>query len=548
MKNAMSLFSKLENLLYNSCMITFDSLTLKAFVEENQGFLQDARIQKIQQPTRRDFIFQIRKNGESRKLYININPQFHHVCFMSKDNENRRRIEIPQKPPMFCMLLRKYLENSRICRINQPLYERILEIFVETYNELGEKIYLCLAIELMGKHSNVILYNDDTNVILGCAHNVGAEKSQVREMAGTLPYTYPPKQNKTDILTYNGAVDYACLSKDFYWFSKSFSELVTGKPLEKLKEYVELRNLSPAISNDYKKYCLFSSLLVDNIPQKTVNDMIDNYYSYYQENDKFVNLQTHLLTLTNQKRKRTISSIAKMQQQIAREANCDNYRLYGDLIMANLYNSPDYIDKITLFDYENNQNITIELDATKTLKENANKFYKQYNKGKTSRQKLGEMVEELQQTKSYLEQIEYSLNNAKTYEDLLEVKPELVGEQISKPSKHDANTPVKIEKGVFTIYIGKNNRQNDYIVSKLAKEDDLWFHTKDCAGSHVLLKGDNPENSLILECAKLAKEYSSASKSSKVGVIYTKRKYLKKPPKANLGYVTYSHEQEIIID
>ena len=529
-------------------MITFDSLTLKAFVEENQEFLQDARIQKIQQPTRRDFLFQIRKNGESRKLYININPQFHHVCFMSKKNESRRRIEIPQKPPMFCMLLRKYLENSRICKINQPQYERILEVFVETYNELGEKIYLCLAIELMGKHSNIILYNDDTNVILGCAHNVGAEKSQVREMAGTLPYTYPPKQNKTDILTYNGVVDYANLSKDFYWFSKSFSELVTGQSLEKLKEYVELINLSPAISSDYKKYCLFSSLLADNIPQKTVNEMIDNYYSYYQEKDKFINLQTHLLTLTNQKRKRTISSIAKMQSQIDRESNCDKYRLYGDLIMANLYNNSDYTDKITLFDYENNRNITIELDSTKTLKENANKFYKQYNKGKTSRQKLSEMVEELLQTKSYLEQIEYSLNKSKTYEDLLEIKPELVEEQNSKPTKHNANTPEKIEKGEFTIYIGKNNRQNDFIVSKLAKDDDLWFHTKDCAGSHVLLKGDKPENSLILECAKLAKEYSSASKSSKVGVIYTKRKYLKKPPKANLGYVTYSHEQEIIID
>ena len=349
-------------------------------------------------------------------------------------------------------------------------------------------------------------------------------------------------------MTYNGVVDYANLSKDFYWFSKSFSELVTGQSLEKLKEYVELINLSPAISSDYKKYCLFSSLLADNIPQKTVNEMIDNYYSYYQEKDKFINLQTHLLTLTNQKRKRTISSIAKMQQQIDREANCDNYRLYGDLIMANLYNNSDYTDKITLFDYENNQNITIELDSTKTLKENANKFYKQYNKGKTSRQKLSEMVEELLQTKSYLEQIEYSLNKSKTYEDLLEIKPELVEEQNSKPTKHNANTPEKIEKGEFTIYIGKNNRQNDFIVSKLAKDDDLWFHTKDCAGSHVLLKGDKPENSLILECAKLAKEYSSASKSSKVGVIYTKRKYLKKPPKANLGYVTYSHEQEIIID
>ena len=124
-------------------MITFDSLTLKAFTEEASDFLTGARIQKIQQPTRRDFVFTIRKNGESKKLYININPQFHHICFMSKENEEKRLIEIPQKPPMFCMLLRKYLENSVIAKVNQPKYERILEFYIETYNELSEKIYLC---------------------------------------------------------------------------------------------------------------------------------------------------------------------------------------------------------------------------------------------------------------------------------------------------------------------------------------------------------------------------------------------------------------------
>lgn len=177
-------------------MITFDSLTLKAWLEENQEYLKGARIQKIQQPTRRDFVFSIRKGGETKKLYININPQCYHVCFMNKENEAKRLIEIPQKPPMFCMLLRKYLENAVISKVEQPPYERILEFYIETFNELSEKIYLCLAIELMGKHSNVILYSYDTNMIIGCAHNVGAEKSKEREMAGGLPYIYPPGRPK----------------------------------------------------------------------------------------------------------------------------------------------------------------------------------------------------------------------------------------------------------------------------------------------------------------------------------------------------------------
>jgi len=529
-------------------MITFDNLTLKAFTEESRDFLTDARIQKIQQPTRRDFIFSIRKNGETRKLYVNINPQLHHICFMSRENEERRRIEIPQKPPMFCMLLRKYLENSRICKINQPPYERILEFYIETYNEISEKIYLCLAIELMGKHSNVILYNDDTNVIIGCAHNVGAEKSQVREMAGTLPYTYPPKQNKTDILTYNGEINYDKLSSDFYWFSKSFASQCKNQPLENLKSYVELKNVTPAISGGYKEFSLFEELLPEAILQKSVNAMIDNYFTHYQEEEKFKTLKTHLMALTHQKLKRVQNSLDKMQTRLKQEENCDKYRLFGDLIMANLYAGKDYSNTIEVFDYENNKNITIELDETKALKDNANAYYKLYNKGKTSKQKLGNMCEEFIRTKTYLEQIEYSLVQAKNYEELLEIKPELVTDNAPKEKKHKAVEPEKILKGDFTIYIGKNNRQNDFIVSKLAKDNDFWFHTKDCAGSHVLLRGENPQDEMILECAKLAKQNSSASNSSKVGVIYTKAKYLKKPPKANLGYVTYSQEKEIIID
>lgn len=276
--------------------------------------------------------------------------------------------------------------------------------------------------------------------------------------------------------------------------------------------------------------------------------MIDNYYTYWQETELFNNLKTHLLTLTRQKLKRTKNSLKKMEVQLKQEENCDKYRLYGDLIMANLYQNQDYTKKIEVFDYENNKMQTIELDETKTLKENANKFYKQYNKGKTTSQKLGEMHTNLSQTAEYQAQIEYSIQSAKTYEDLMEIMPEVLEEAPKCEKKHSAIEPEKIIDGEFTIYIGKNNKQNDYIVSKLAKDNDLWFHTRDCAGSHVLLKGPNPSNEEILKCAKLAKAYSSGASSTKVGVIYTKRKYLKKPPKANLGYVTYSGEKEIIID
>lgn len=470
-------------------MITFDSLTLKLWIEENKDFLTGARIQKIQQPTRRDFVFSIRKQGETKKLYININPQLHHVCFMSKDNETKRMIEIPQKPPMFCMLLRKYLENSVIAKVNQPPFERILEFYIETYNELSEKIYLCLAIELMGKHSNIILYNYDTNVIVGCAHNVGAEKSREREMAGGLPYIYPP-----------GA------PKEWYAGANSFSNTA-----------------------------------------ENINQRIDDYYADCIYKDKFINLRHYLSATVNSKLKKSKSSYDKMQYRLKEQEDADKYRLFGDLIMANLYNNSDYSKSIEVFDYENNKNIKLALDESLTLKDNANKFYKLYNKSKTSISKLGALSQDLYADIVYLEQVIYSIEAAENIDDLLEIKNEIIPCETKKENKKSAVEPLETEIDGVKIYIGKNNRQNDYIVSKLAKDEDYWFHTKDCAGSHVLLKSAEPSDKLILECVKLAKENSSAKNSSKIGVIYTKRKYLKKPPKAALGYVTYRNEKEIIL-
>ena len=460
-------------------MINYNSLMLKNWIEENSDFLTGARIQKIQQPTRRDFVFVIRNKGESRKFYININPQYYHVCFMSKENELKRFIEIPQKPPMFCMLLRKYLENAVISHVEQPQFERILEFYIETYNELSEKIYLCLAIELMGKYSNVILYNYDTNIILGCAHNVGAEKSREREMAGGLPYVYPSGRPNS-------------------WYSAD-------------------KNILPS--------------------------EIDSYYAQIISDDKIKRVKSDCAQIVNKKIKKDKTSLKKIQS--ANDKDYDKYRLYGDLIMANLYSNKDYLKTINVYDYENNCEISIELDETKTLKDNANRYYKLYNKSKTAHEKMQEMSLKLKENIEYNEQILYSLELVNDMDELLEIKSEIEPEKQVKSTKKVMIEPLQIEG--FDVYVGKNNRQNDYIVSKLSKDEDLWFHTRDCAGSHVLLKCENPSDKLIFECAKLAKKYSKGSLSSKVSVIYTKRKHLKKPPKANLGYVIYKCEQEILV-
>lgn len=257
-------------------MINIDFLTLKAFFTENIDFIIGARLQKIQQPTRRDFIFSLRNNSESRKLYININPPIYHLAFISTENEEKRTIEIPKQPPMFCMLLRKYLDGCRIADACVIENERILEFHFDTCDEFAQRRSLCLAIELMGKHSNLILYDRETYIIIGCAHNVGSEKSRYRELKGGLKYIYPPQKMKTE------------LSNELKLQFKGLSE-------EKIQNYLSSETFSPAILGD--RYTLFQELLENSIPQNSVNEMLDNYYSNFQEQINLENLKISFLII-----------------------------------------------------------------------------------------------------------------------------------------------------------------------------------------------------------------------------------------------------------
>lgn len=492
---------------------------------ENIDYIIGARLQKIQQPTRREFIFSLRNNSESRKLYININPNLYHICFMSVENEKRRRITIPKKPPMFCMLLRKYLEGAKIVDAITVENERIFELHFEIYDELSQKRRLCLCTELMGKHSNIILYDIETKVIIGCAHNVGAEKSRYRELQGGLKYIYPPPSNS--------------LSNELKLQFKDLSQ-------EKINDYLMREDYTPAILGE--RYTLFNELIPNSIRENTVTEMLDNYYSNIQECVNLSSEKNKLIEIVNNKLKKSKNSISKIESLLKKRDNTKKYKLYGELLTANLYQKCDFQKEIEVFDYINNQNIKIELDETKTLNENAQRYYRLYTKSKTTKEKSEEMLSSLNIEKEYLENIIYSINKASNISELEEINSEL-GIESTEQSKGQKPIVEKVLINGFDVYIGKNNKQNDYIVSKLAKDEDLWFHTRLCAGSHILLKvnGIEPDDATIFECCKLAREFSSASLPSKVGVIYTKRKYLKKPPAAPLGYVTYKNEKEVLI-
>lgn len=559
-------------------MINLDALTLKLFYEENRDYFINGKIQKIQQPSRNELIFTIRNNAISKKFYINFNPNFYHLCFMNNESEKRRNLSIPKTAPMFCMLLRKYIQNAKIINVEVPKYERIFEIYFEYFDELNEKSQLCLAIELMGKYSNVILYNYDTNVIIGCAHNVSAEKSRERELYGSLPYIYPPKQKKKNIerisldsfianiesekISQSIASTYNYLTiSTVEDFINSISPFSFEDLYLNLQNYVTQKEYPKYISNNFNKFLLYhqnNSFTVDN-----VNTMIDEYFSYHQAKSIKSNLESKIIKYINTQLNKLYNLKEKQEIQIEKLDKALDFKNKADIIMANIYLLNNLVSNSTtasetqkkcsnnknfqLYDFEGKE-IQIDLDENLTPTENANRYYALYRKTKTAYEHSLEMIKETNSQILFFEEQKFYTQNALNFNELNDIYFELFEENNLKEEK---TTIVEfVEINGFKIYIGKNKKQNDYILSKISHAEDLWFHPLNSAGAHILVKTKNAKEDIpdevLLKAAQLTKEYSSCKNNSKTSIIYTKRKYVKKANN-KLAFVTYKNETEIVI-
>jgi len=544
-------------------MINIDSLTIDAFVSENADFFEGARVQKIQQPNRRELILNIRSLGESKKLYININPEFYHICFMSKENEFKRNIKIPKSAAMFCMLLRKYLEGAKIIEIKKPAHERIVEIYFEYYDALKTSSRLCLAIELMGKHSNVILYNAETKIILGCAHNVGAEKSKERELQGLLPYIYPPQKRKKNLLkTSFGAFSEVIENPEFsvevmlpdyfYDVTRAMVLAITqGKEIEKEALYNELvkvvsfQDFAPNISCDYENFSI--SRRENIIECDSVNSMIDEYFTFHQTRVIVRNLKSKLNAIINAQLKKLYTLKSKQECQCGKIQKAEIYKKKGDLLMAHSFELKQFEKKVTIKDYETGEDVLIELDEMLTVIENANKFYKLYKKAKTSFEHATELLKETELQIKYFEEQNYFVQISSEIYELEDILEELKPEN-KKPQEKELKCEVNDISG-FKVYVGKNSRQNDYILSKISSSNDIWFHPQNGAGAHIVLKKNNATqvvpDEVLLAAAQLAKTYSAKQTGAKMPIIYTLCKYVKKANCKGLAFVTYKNEKEI---
>ena len=532
-------------------MISFCSFLLKNFYDENLDFLTNAKVQKIQQPSRKELILHLRNHQKTKKLYINISPTFFHVCFASDENLTKREIEIPKAPPMFCMLLRKYIENGKIVRAEVPDYERILELYFENYNEIGEKIEICLAIELMGKHSNVILYNTSCSdnrlvgEILGCMHNVGEEKSQVRELSGGLPYVYPPKKDKKDFLKTSKddfEKEKLTAQNTFYYLTYPILE-DSNYDYEKLKKMF----FEPEIFINENDFSFFKKS--ENYIKTNFNSAIDFYWSKCQNEAILKNLKANLENLIERRIKKQKKIVEKSENEAEKSKDFEKYKTFGDLIFANIYKIKSGDKLLLAQDFVTEKETKIKLDENLTPSQNAQKYYKNYSKNKKAFEYAIKRLNEVKDYLDYLLEAQMSIELTETSDDLRDFRENFDREKPVQKTK----TIQKIENrkiNDFDIYIGKNHFQNDYLLSKIASPEDIWLHLKDEPSAHVIIKKREKEidEKTVFEAAKLVKYYSKARNSSKVCVIYTQRKFVRKIPKSKYGLVNYREEKEIVLD
>lgn len=573
--------------------MALDGITISGIITELKENILGGRIDKVYQPESDEVILQIRCFGKTKKLLLTANASNPRIHFSEISKEN------PATPPLFCMVLRKHLASGKIIRITQPNFERIINITVESINELGDYSEKTLIIEIMGRHSNIILI-DENETILDCAKHISFDKSSVRQVLPGKKYTLPPNQDKKNPLElkediFKNDLQSSKPTKVQEFIYKSYSGISPIMASEicfranidpscnteilKEEEILNLynsfktiiknlneNNFCPqVIFEDNKKIIDFSVIELTQFLNKeklnfeTISKLLEYFYKerdlIYRTSQKTQDLKK----IVTQNIERCIKKKEVYQKTLKEIANRDNLKLYGELITSNIYSISKGMTTVKLNNFysENYEEIEIPLDANLTPAENAQKYFKKYNKEKRTFSALQIQIKQNEEQLEYLENVLNSLKTCFTEQDIKDVREELAEEGIIKKirqnKKDKSNKKSKplhfISSDNFHIYVGKNNKQNDELTLKFAKSQDIWLHTKNIAGSHVIIVTDGREVSetALEEASNLAAFYSKASTSSLVPVDYTLRKNIKKPNGAKLGMVIYETNKTIYV-
>lgn len=558
--------------------MAFDGIITKAIVAELNNCIIGAKVNKIFEPTKSEIILGLYSFGKNYSLVLSTEPDSCRINLSTHSKAN------PFNAPNFCMLLRKYLIGSKIISINTNDLERVVEIVFEGYNEMNDLITRKLFLEIMSRQSNIIFTNERDIIIDTLKHATNSS----RNLLPANPYLMP-QNDKKSFLKLNSFEDFKkCLfcseyeeldkklSSLFIGFSKSFvnytmQELCidnikySNEDLINLYNYIKklisnigTNNIScqPFDTND------FSVSIKKANSDLSINFFIDNFYFEKEEINLFKTAKNNLLKIILASLKKCSKKLENINSKLKECDSMDTYRLYGELLTSNLYKLKENMDSIVLENYYDNNNlITIPLDKSISPHKNADRYFKKYNKLKNALKIVSNQKQEAEKELEYIESIIFSLDNAKDLIDINEIyeevsqnlitKKEIVKSQNNKKPKEKVSiTNIStIEENGFTILIGKNNIQNDYLTLKYANKNDIWFHTQKIHGSHIILKlnGNEPTDEILYKCACIAMQNSKAKNSSNVPVDYTYVRYVKKSPNSKPGMVIYTNYKTLFV-
>jgi len=570
----------------------FDGTTLASVVHELSNTIIGGRIDKISQPEPDEIYINLRAGGKNHKLLITANSNAPRLNFTAAAKI------APLKAPMFCMMLRKHLTAGRIVGITQPEFERIVEIHIEAMDEMGDKSPKILLIEIMGKHSNIMLL-DANRKILDSIKHVSPALSNSRPILPGIVYSRPPtpdKQNPTKVMTQDAfasivGVANLKIQQSIYQRLNGISPILASEICTRARVACDTftGDLTAAdITRLYGAFCnVFSRIesgnfscsiywdnegrAVDIAPLSMVlysqhraeafdspSAMLESFYAKrdeaYRINQKTVDLRKLISTHQERCRKKAFMHDRTLEDI----KNRDTLRVKGELLTSYLHLVEKGASSFTADNfYDQNKPMDIALDPTLTAAENAQRYFKLYNKQKRAFIALGEQMEKNQSDLEYLDSVAIAMETITDEADIAEIRAELASQGFAKrrtePKNKKAAVAAKplryISSDGFDIYVGKNNTQNDYLTLKMANGNDIWLHTKEIPGSHVIIVtgGKEPPVSTLIEAANLAAFYSKARNSAQVPVDYVAKKYVKKPSGAKPGFVIYDYHKTVYV-
>lgn len=577
--------------------MSYDGITTRSVVNELSSLLIGGRIDKIYQQEKDELLIQVYNHGKNYKLLLSASSNNPRLYITQKSKKN------PLSPPMFCMLLRKHITSSIILNIEQYKMDRVVVFTLSGFDELGNKKNRELVIEIMGKHSNIILVDKESQLILDSIKRVPFGISRVRQILPGLQYSFIDIDEKSNPLDSN-FMDFKAnieksnsnqkLLKFLYGSYMGLSPLISreicfladldpNRTIISVEEnsilnlYNSFNSVMTRVNNnkfepmyiskkDTEEIIAFYSFPLKqfgNMPftsLSSISEILDFVYSKKDSFDRVTQKSANFRKMLVNRLERAQKKLAKQKEDLLESKDREKYKIYADLLQSNLYRIGKGKSDILLENYydEDLKELLIPLDNKISAAENAQNYYKKYAKLKTANKLLIKQIPQTQSEIDYIEHVIMSIENSASVEDLEEIKEELVaGGYINIKSKSRKKTKEKAPKPLhfvssdnLNIYVGKNSKQNEFITMKIAKKEDIWLHTKGIPGSHVIVKNEGneiPEQTLE-EAAILAAYYSSGRNSSSVEVDYTEKKYVRKPKNAKTGMVIYENQRTILVN